>query len=349
MPAAAQAATPKILFGLEYGESLRIGAECVGGSAPRNQALHLVWKSSAGAVKANAYLATSEYGTWDYCSTTGATLAAGDSLKATVGSYTRKFVMPLVTVVVDRVNDEFRGRAPAGSAFTLWYVYTGCCPDYEQHEDLVADAEGRWQFSEGGGYQLNGYSARIVWRTAKGDHVWDHDVAPAVNVTLGRSVVTGYGHPDEAVKVVLRDGMTGVRKAVARTIAPDYGEFRTLFLDDAGRPVNVSPGDRVVGTALASDMSFLVRDTTVTADVVTDVVSGKCGNGRADQVVVYRSGQWVGSSWSPDVDDQGNFSVWFGDEETLGFDPANVRHGDRIRVTCVLARGDFTTKWYTVP
>lgn len=345
-------APAKIVFGLgdEYEGGMRLGDSCVAGRAPASVPLHLVWRNAAGAAKANVYLATSDQGTWGYCSSDGATLAAGDLLKATVGSYTRKFVVPLVTIVVDRVRDNFRGRAPAESAVTLWYVYTGCCPDFVEHEDLTADSDGKWLFSNYG-YPVNRYEAHVEWRSALGDSMSAFDIAPSVTVTIGRSVVFGSSHiASDQVKVVLRDGVTDAWKAVARTSAVDeYGSFRAVFVDPAGNPVNVSPGDRVVGVSLASDMHFIVGDVQASADVATDVVTGRCGNRPGDQISVYRSGNQIGYSALLDTDDQGYFSVWFGDEETLGYDPANIRHGDRIEVVCGTPHEDHIAKRFVVP
>jgi hypothetical protein len=345
-PAMTLAADTRIVFGDTY-EGMRLGDSCFAGRAPRSVPLHLVWKSAAGAVKANTYVPTTEYGSWGYCSAYGATLAEGDLLKATAGSYSRTFVVPLVSIRVDRVHDTFHGRAPAGSAVTLWYMYRRCCPDYEQHEDLTADSEGKWLFSNYGD-PVDDYDAHVEWQSAKGDTMSDWDVAPGVTVSIGRSMVSGYSHPDAQVKVVLRDGATGAWKGVAKSTVGDYGEFSAVFLDGAGQPVNVIAGDRIVGLTLASDMHFVVRDIEASADVATDVVSGTCGYRRGGEITVYRSGNWIGWSFL-DTDDDGYFSVWFGDDETLGYDPANIRHGDRITVMCGVPHGDWITKSFIVP
>src|SRR6187399_1791318 len=69
LPAATIGASAKITFtsGDEY-EGLRIGGSCVTGHAPANRDLHLVWKSSGGALKANVHVQTIDSGAWSYCS-----------------------------------------------------------------------------------------------------------------------------------------------------------------------------------------------------------------------------------------------------------------------------------------
>jgi hypothetical protein len=177
------------------------------------------------------------------------------------------------------------------------------------------------------------------------------DIAPSIDVTLGRSTVFGSSHLDgRPVKVVLRDGVTDAWKAVAKTSAVDeYGYFSAVFRNAAGQPVNVSPGDRVVGVSLASDMRFVVRDIEASANVATDTVSGRCGNLRGEEMTIYRNGNSIGYTAFLDTDAQGNFSVWFGDEETLGYDPANIRRGDKIEVVCMTVHRDQIIKRFVVP
>jgi hypothetical protein len=337
-PATTFAASAKVTF------SASLGANCVGGDAPNGVALHLVWKSTNGALKANAYVPTGSYGGWEYCSPNAA-LTAGDSLKATVGSYTRHFVMPNVAMKVDRVHDNYHGTAPAGTALTLWFIYNGCCPDYEQHADLIADANGRWSYTEG---STNNYYAHVDWSNAAGDHAYAEDYAPSVSVTIGRSVVSGTSHPNSAVKIVLRDGTSGLRIAVARAATDSYGSFSAVFLDGAGHPATVATGNRVDGRRVVSDMYFITPDITASADIASDIVTGNCPTrGHIVEVEIYRSGNAIGGT-SAQSDNAGDFSVWFGDEEGLGYRPANIRSGDRVVVTCSTRAGDFVTKRFPV-
>src|SRR5688572_1569465 len=79
LPATTLGASPKIMFGFEY-DGLHLGSSCVAGRAPADSDVHLVWKSSAGVVKANVHIQSLSYGYWSYCSTTR-TLAAQDVLR----------------------------------------------------------------------------------------------------------------------------------------------------------------------------------------------------------------------------------------------------------------------------
>ncbi len=340
-PALASAATAKVTF------SLLVDSNCVEGYGPLNRSLHLVWRNSGGGLKSDAVVTTSAAsGYWSHCSSGGTFLAKGDRLKAIVGTYVRKFTVPPLSVQVDRVHDNFHGTAPAGSAVTLWYVHTGCCADFEQHADLVADSAGNWSFDED--YPTDRFYGRIEWNSAKGDFVQAEEQAAAVSVVIGSSAVSVKGDPNHGVRVVLRDGQTGARRGVAKGLTDQYGLFQGTFLNASGHAVKVAVGDKIDGRSVSSDMKFTVRTIEVAVDVLADVIDGRCINPSVSgSLFVLRNGESRGYAFLG-LEADGSFSIWMGDGETLGYDPANIHRGDKIRVTCNLAKGDALTTNYVV-
>ena len=350
LPVTTLGANAKITFtsGDEY-EGLRIGGPCVTGQAPANRDLHLVWKSSAGTLKANVHVQTIDSGAWSYCSVDGDALTVGDKLKATVGAYTRSFVVPTLTLNIDRVQGVFRGRAPAGTSFVMWFIHRGCCADFVEDINLTADSTGKWVY-DNDGFDVDGYEAHMEWSSAKGDFLSVYDFAAEATVRINRSNVTGYSDPLSAWKLALWDPALGTRKGVASGVTDEWGSFSGVFVDADGDPVNVLVGDKVVGTSLASDMKFIVRDIQATADVATDFVTGSCGNiGPRHRVDVLRNGHFIGGTFFLDFSDEHNFTVDFTQDEDLGYTPANIRHGDRLLVTCGTPNGDFVMKKIIVP
>jgi hypothetical protein len=219
---------------------------------------------------------------------------------------------------------------------------------HEHHVAVTVDPQGRWEYDDG--YPAEGASADLYWSSAKGDSVHAASSAAEVSVFIGRAIVGGQtSQAANPWKVVLRDPTTGLRKGVAQGTADEWGSFAGVFLDAAGHPVTVMPGDRVVGTSLAADMDFIVRDITATADVVTDIVTGKCGNGRMWYATVRRDGREIGGTWFADRSAGGGFTIDFSDDEDFGYDPANIRHGDRLVVSCETKYGDFVKKSILVP
>ena len=337
MPGSVAAARAPITFA-----RLRLGDGCLVGLAPPSTTLHLVWRSAEGDLKAKSDIDVPDWGRFEFCS--DAVLAVGDVLRARDGDILRKFVMPLVTVHVDRVGDVFHGIAPAGTRVRIGYIYNGCCADYEQQATATTDDAGHWTFAPG--YDIAGFYARVTWKSKHGDTVVDHGVAPRATVFLGRSTVAGDADRGTDVKLVLRDGDTGSRKATANAIADDNNRFQSVFLDDAGHEVTVAPGDRVV-SSLASDLHFRVGDIQAVANTANDTVSGSCERGSSGLVEVIRTGKTVGYAFMhPDAD--GDFVLDFGLRETLGYNPANIKSGDRIVVYCTLDTSDTVAKSFRV-
>ena len=62
---------------------------------------------------------------------------------------------------------------------------------------------------------------------------------------------------------------------------------------------------------------------------------------------ITRNGNGVGFAFFG-LEEDGSFSIWMNDHETLGYDPANIHRGDKIRVTCFLNHGDALTTNYVV-
>jgi hypothetical protein len=230
---------------------------------------------------------------------------------------------------------------------TLWYVFDGCCADFEEHADLVANSVGRWSFDQD--YPTDGFNARVEWNSAKGDFVQAEDNAAAISVVIGRATISGEWHPRAQFRVVLRDGNTNAKRGVARGVLDQYGDFSGTFVNANGKAVTVRVGDKIDGTSMASDMKYTVRNIEINVDVASDVVSGRCLNASVRATIdVFRSGKNVGRAHTGVAKD-GTFSEWMNDEETLGYDPANIHHSDKIRVNCGTAKGDRIARSLIVP
>lgn len=345
-PGAAFAVT-SISFGHED-DGLFAGATCLNGRATPSSSLHLVWKSAGGSVKANVYTPVSSGGNWNYCSSSRH-IVVGDVFKANDGSSTRQFTMPNVTIVVDRAADLYRGRAPANSDMKLIF-HAGIFADFYQQVDLTSNSMGRWQYADP---IVGGIDAYVEWYGPNGDVVGAHDAAPTIGVRVGSSTFTGTANPGQSIRLVLRDGISNERMAVGTAVADENGDFTGTFRNDAGDPFLLGNLDRVVGLSVASDLDWVVPVIQATADVAVDTVSGTCqDSGYLSDIVtvdIRRSGNVVGYSMFNNVDGFGEFEIDFSEPETLGFDPANIRHGDRIVVRCMLDMGDWVQKTFIVP
>ncbi len=344
----ASATTSQINFGSGEFDGLLPGGACIFGSAAPNMTVTLTWRNSNAKLKVKTSVPSSSSGHWQYCSASK-TLRTGDLLKASDGLTTRHFTMPLVTLIVDRAANRFHGQAPANSTLGLW-THSGFS-DYYAHEDLASNANGRWTFSDGDDVP-GGTDAYLDWFSAHGDSVTVHAAGPELDIIVGSSRYNGFADPNQAVHFVLRDPATHVIRATADSVGDDYGYFSGEFRDALGTPVKVAMGDRVVAHKVAADLDWLVPQIEATADVAADTVSGAChdaGNPAGTAIVrVRRTGHERGFA-VVGVDASGQFNVDFGRRPTFLYDPANIKHGDRLVVTCWLATGDTAMQSFLVP
>jgi len=326
-------------------EPLTVGAQCVGGYAAPDEQVSVTWKKHNGNLRASGQVMSSDSGWFQLCTTHGG-LAYGDRLKASDGVSTDWLTVPALTVVVDRTADVYHGLAPANSTLELTYE-VGILADYEPTTEVTAAPDGTWQYSEDELDILAGFDATLVWTSPGGDSVEVDSIAPEVDVSVGSAQVYVNAPAGAPVSVELRDGTTNALLATGQPI----NDYTYEFMNN-GHAVDVAAGERVVDTALWPDINWIVPVITATANVETDKVHGQCGDGSnmygLINVEIHRTGQTRGSAWL-DTDSSGSFHVSFRGHPDLGFDPANIKHGDRVSVGCILATGDWVTGWFRVP
>jgi hypothetical protein len=346
-PGTVLAASP-ITFGYDGTEGIALGGKCVFGHAAANSNAVLTWRSATSTLKVNTSFVTSQYGSWSYCDPT-AVVDVGDVLKLNDSHAQRSLTIPRLTLKVDRANDVFRGQAPPNSDLTVWQW---CCfSDYYAHEDLVANSEGRWILDDGDDVP-GGTDSYLDWHSPQGDIVTVHSGSPEIDVIVGRSQFRGSATPRIEFKVTLRDGLTNAIKGASTSVADEYGGVSGQFNDANGHPVTVAVGDHIVGRNLATDLDWIVPDASVLASVPDDTVEGSCadaGNLSETAVVkVHRTGHTRGFSIAY-VEENGDWFVDFGRHAGFLYDPANIKHGDRIVVECWLDTGDKVTQSFLVP
>ena len=125
-----------------------IGDTCVSGTAGDNAMVALTWKAAIGSIKATTHVQANSYdGRWVYCTTGSPVVQIGDVIKATVGTATRRFVVPELGVVQNRTKESYHGRGPAGDYLGIscpynFYVVEPCQPFYPWR--VRVSSYGRW-------------------------------------------------------------------------------------------------------------------------------------------------------------------------------------------------------------
>jgi hypothetical protein len=333
LPATATAA-PVLTFGASE-DGLVLRSNCIRGRGPADSTVRLNWKSATGSIKAVVDVATSWWGSWSFCSA-AKKLAVGDTIRARSGTADRTFTMPNITLTANRDTNTFRGRGLPHETATLWY-HAGIFADFYEDVPVTTDGVGRWSFTDPDGESASGGTeAEIHWMTAQGDYLTARLMVPYVHVTIGRSLVSGGTVNMGRAVVNLRDPLTNDLLGRATTTSDEYGSFVGRFLDSTGDPVNARVGDRVV-SPLANSIDWHVPNIEGSASPATDIVEGRCYSTEIIPMFaileVFRTGHQRGFAYV-NLDENGAFEIDFWRKPQFFFDPANIKHGDRIVINC---------------
>lgn len=347
VPSVATAATRPTTFGLYLGSS------CIDGHSADNAAVRVVWRSPNGALKLKGdYRASSNGGWWTACAQLPRVLKVGDQISATVGSTTRHLTVPRLTLRPDRVNDKFRGRAPAGSTIRLTYT-PGLFADYDVTTRVTTHSDGTWRYNPR--YNIiGGHYASASWKSPKGDRVTVDSVAPFLTVTLGKASFEGVAKPGITVRAKLKDAATGDVKSIGEAGTGSSGAFSGQFRTALGSTFRLAAGLRLVARNVATDANWIVPDITGHASAATDAVNGRCFDAGTSArfyvaYVIGPDGDSRGWAASPTADN-GTFSFNFReDKENPWFRRADVHSGDTIMVRCLQTTGDWVQLRVPVP
>ncbi len=343
IPSQAAAATRPITFDLVLGYS------CFWGRASDNATVNYTLRDSSGVLVIGGQTTSDESGYWSAdCPTDGRSIRPGDRLRAADGNSVRKFVIPELTLILNRVTNVIRGRAPAGTQVEVEYLYPSIpVPDIVSTTKTInVGSDGVWSFRPKRDI-IGGHGASLFWGSAAGHTIYLDAAAPMVVVTIGRATFSGIGRVLSQATVTLRDGLTSAVKGTGGTTVDGRGQFAGV-LRSAGVRVPVQAGDRIISN-VARDADFIVPDIEATGDPAAETVSGRCHDtgdyaGHA-QVQVYRNGfqrGWTTFNTEPD----GVFMV----DVTDAFPNSSViKHGDQLLVRCRQVTGDYVQKWFAVP
>ncbi len=342
LPASVAAAPAQVRFGLELGSP---GA-CIGVYSPPDKTLSVVWRGADGELKA-AMSGLSE-GSVGICPDDDSTyVAPGDQIKAKVGNYTRNYVVPNLSLRVDRVADLIHGTGPAGR--TLIVQWTGSrFGDTVQSRGVRVGQDGTWSWARP---VLGDTNAFVSWTSPNNDNLWVYGRAAYLTVTLGKAAFNGAATPLTEVDITVQNGNT----SHGETTAGPGGNFSGSFRKPNGRVDPIMPGDHISAPDVAADMDWIVPDVQIAADAATDMVTGQCG-GTLAAIGLYRSGHQFPRGFvlvSPGASDEFEFD--FSDPRASGYvtgiesNAANVKPGDRLRVECIVESGDVVLLRSIVP
>jgi hypothetical protein len=333
-------AAPGVTFRVWIGDCTLRGTS----SLPK---FRLIWIGLDGHVKKDRVVVPDQFDSWEVPCADGDRVRIGDMLIARHdGARVRRWKVPRVTVLADRVTDVVRGEAPASRPLHLevaacWPlgVDDGYCV-FQQGWEKQVSAGGTWRHDTSADYDLRGGdSVYASYRTPSGDIVDRFQTVPYLEVQIGSAHVRGVGLPGGAEELALRRHGDAVARASAVAGRP-FGTWGGRLRSDDGTLVRTRSGDVTVGD-LASDARLTVPRMPVDLDVQADTLTGSCdpyGRGRVG--VRQRSPNGRREAFATaDIGPGGR--VRFGPEHHLDLD----RHdGWLLQLRCRSPRGDVAVR-----
>lgn len=323
--------------------SLYLTDSCISGHATPNAEVHVTWKDDSGLVKGTTDVtASATVGSWDFCLANPGgiydpvhALEVGDRLRAQVGGTSRRFVVPNVSMTINRVADRIKGTAPAGDRVRLQWLLG----DQGFGANVRADSNGMWSFhlADMGG----GFGVSADWSSEVGDSVSLDIRAPYVTLTMGSAAFVGEAKAGAIVGVDLYDSEMALKGSGAAT-TDGYGAFHG-DLTDGSDPVVVGAGDSIVVSGIGSDAHWTVPNVTVSATRRTDVVHAHCADTGLPRtyVIEVSSPDGTETGYAFGNAEPGPFDVDFTEGETGWFvDPVDIKGGYSVTLTCVQDTGD---------
>jgi hypothetical protein len=338
-PGAMAAAPPPIRFSLSIG----VPGDCIAVITDANLPTSYTLRSASGDLKAQGTLPADEL---FFCLGSTQRIEPGDKLRASDATYVRNFVIPNLSIQADRVADRFMGTGPAGRTLKVEFP-AGLFADVGLLRRVRVDQDGDWTLNLHRDL-IGGIGAAVSWKSPNDDRISAYTTTPFISINIGSSHFSGYGDPLTSVQVALFGETNGGAIVAVDPSGVFNGRIRTN--SGNGRPVEV--GDHFVSPSLGADADWIVPEIEGAADAATDEVTGRChdtGNASGTAIVEdHRTGKRRGFAVI-NTEADGSFAFNFAEVGHFFANPANVKHGDKLVVRCLMATGDWVRDQFQVP
>ncbi len=276
---------------------LQISSSCFGGTAPSGKDIQLVLKGPHGVPLDSGSARAGGQNRFQAC--LNRRVRGGDVLVANVGGNHRRFVVPRLTIDVDRASNVVSGDAPAGAALHI-DVRMGpnnFLPQGHAVADSTADQHGSYSVDFSSQLDIGAGMVGLLEVTVGLDTVRTYGYALWVVTQRGQSNLYGFAKALTHIEVLAPDGHL---RAEADTDSLG-GQYLVLLADSHGQPVYLRPGDRIVvpGTP---DADLLIPAGRLNGDPPTDTAFGRC-------MPDARFDLWIGNEFKGTTDHSGNFRM----------------------------------------
>jgi hypothetical protein len=250
---------------------LQIASPCLRGTAPAGQHIELVHKGPNGSVLEFASAKAGGLGRFQTCFNRW--IQGGDIIVGRVAGSQRRFVVPSLTVDVDRAGNIVSGDGPAGAALHIDVRMgpNGFLPHGHAEADATPDQHGHYAVDFSAQLDIGAGMVASLEATLNGDKVRAYGYALWIVTQRGQSNL--YGFAKALTRIEVR-GPDGHLRAEADT-GPLSGQYLVLLVDSLGQPVYLRPGDRIVAPGIA-DADLLIPAGRLNGDPATDTAYGRC-------------------------------------------------------------------------
>ena len=329
-PAAAIAGAP-ITF------EVRLLGYCVFGNGPASTSITVSLRSKDDDLKGRRTVEVNSSGRWNTCF--WQSVFPTDRLIGNDGVTTRTFIVPNVTMTINRVSDVVSGKAPANSQvlLTTWdcQTYAGCASPLDVNKSTSSTGAFAHDFTAA--RNIRGYDdVQATWTSPADDLVTRTQRAPYFGVGFRNYWFWGNGQPHALATLTLRNS-AGTILSTGRDYVDRSGYFSGSFADSAGDPVLPSAGNRVAAS-IASDASMTIKNMMVTANAGTDTISAVCFPNRPFYVEAQEtSSPYARSTVYGTANSSGIVNADMAAGDPPGYD---LQSGDDFYIECRNGKGD---------
>jgi hypothetical protein len=325
-----------------------------GHGAPANTSLTVQWRGSDGRLKSVQQVVSNARGDWTTGCDDDEIVDISDVITTSIGLYQRTFVIPGLTIGVDRVTNIVSGLGPPDQDLEIiaWTNNGGWGPPTE-HARIVhtSASNGAWSadFSSGATpVDIKGLDGVAVVFQEKLQGTFTRSIdAQGVRVWLDEPWVHLAGNPGD--EVVVRVTAPGPEVVARLTGSVGFGGFFSgNFTTADGGSVRPIAG-MTISSPTYPNIHLTMPNITINLKTSTDTATAHCGlAGTGVEIVAHNPTYSKSSTRYGNTGASDSFVAHFG-TVAQGGTKFPLRSGTKINVDCRLKSGDVVTLVATVP
>jgi hypothetical protein len=241
--------------------------------------IKIVWRDRDGDAKSIQTVKSNSAGLWSIKCEYDEFVETRDTVKATIGTTSRTFVVPQLTLHIDRSNDTVGGIAPPSSTVHLKAGYYKGDFKIDAGDTEVATSasgvDGTYSHALVG--DIQGWDdVYASYTDAHGDVYHRYEAAEGIQAWIGRRSVWLTGNPGSLVSAEVTDNDS---LAVIGSVSGSFdywGDLLTQFLDADGGAVHVGGQDIFTAHFPHADYEIVMPDLHTSVNIISKQVDSFC-------------------------------------------------------------------------